>query len=68
MPAALPLTAPERFMDFNYLYHRQQVERMRAAAAACEPSRVAHLDLADAYDDEILRRKDARPEAQTLTC
>ena len=44
-------------MDLNYLYHRQQVERMRADAAACLPSRNAHLGLARLYDSLIQRRR-----------
>lgn len=44
-------------MDVNYLYYRQQIERMRADAAACEASRTAHLDLAGRYDALIAMRK-----------
>jgi hypothetical protein len=48
-------------MDFNYLYYRQQVERMRADAAASDSARRAHLGLADGYDAEIARRKGETP-------
>jgi hypothetical protein len=44
-------------MDLNYLYHRQQVERMRAAAAATEAAREVHDALADRYDDAIAERR-----------
>jgi hypothetical protein len=46
-------------MDMNYLYQRRGEERLRAVAAACEPSRAAHLDLADRYAGLI---HDARAE------
>ena len=36
-------------MDLNYLYYRRGVECLRAGAASCEPSREAHLDLAERY-------------------
>ena len=42
-------------MDFNYLYHRQQVSLMRADAAACGASRSAHAGLARLYDRLIER-------------
>lgn len=46
-------------MDFNYLLHREQVERMRADEANCDESRAAHLSLADSYRAMIdgLRRQ-----------
>lgn len=40
-------------MDLNQLYHREGVERLRAADAACAPSRQAHLDLAGFYRERI---------------
>ena len=42
-------------MDLNYLYHRQQVERSRAAAAANEEAREAHEELARQYEEQIER-------------
>lgn len=36
-------------MDVNYYLLREQVERARAEAAACECSRSAHRQLADRY-------------------
>lgn len=36
-------------MDINYLLEREQVERVRAARAACAPSRAAHSELAARY-------------------
>jgi len=36
-------------MDLNYLYLRQQVSRFNAENAACDNSRRAHRDLAEAY-------------------
>ena len=46
-------------MDLNHLFHREGVERLRAAAAVCAPSRDAHLGLADLYRDRILARRTA---------
>lgn len=40
-------------MDLNYLYHRQEVSRMRADLAACDASRDAHATLAKLYGDQI---------------
>ena len=51
-------------MDFNYLYHRQQVERMRADAAGCSASPQAHRALASLYGSLIARKKaDGNPAA-----
>ena len=36
-------------MDLNYLLHRHQISLMRADAAACGPSRMAHQKLAGLY-------------------
>ena len=48
------------FVDFNYLYHRQQVSLMRADLASCGPSRAAHEGLAQLYSGMIERRKAER--------
>ena len=40
-------------MDLNYLFHRQQVERTRAATAATLQARRAHEDLARYYEARI---------------
>jgi hypothetical protein len=42
-------------MDFNYLYHRQQVSLMRAQAAASRPACAAHSALANLYSALILK-------------
>jgi hypothetical protein len=42
-------------MDLNYLFHRQQVERSKAAQASSEAARRVHLQLATAYEEEIER-------------
>ena len=42
-------------MDINYLYFRQQVERVLAEKAENEPARRAHDGLAREYEDEIVR-------------
>jgi hypothetical protein len=42
-------------MDFNYLYFRRGVEKLRADSAACPPSRAAHADAR-----RPLRRHDRR--------
>ena len=47
-------------MDFNYLYHRQQVSLMRADAAASPPARAAHEGLAELYSDLIEDKKAER--------
>ncbi len=47
-------------MDFNYLYHRQQVSLMRAEAASCGASRSAHVTLARLYERRIEQGKTAR--------
>ena len=36
-------------MDVNYCLHREQVERLRAAAAASDAAEAAHLQLAALY-------------------
>jgi hypothetical protein len=40
-------------MDLNYLFHRQQVERSRADAAASEAARRIHEELAAQYERQI---------------
>lgn len=40
-------------MDLNDLLHRHQLSLMRSAAAACTPSRLAHLGLARGYARQI---------------
>ncbi len=47
-------------MDFNYLYHREQVSMMRAEAAACDKSRAAHSALADLYGRRIAFERSLR--------
>jgi hypothetical protein len=44
-------------MDLNYIYHRRQISLMRAARAACGPSRAAHEGLARLYLGVIDARK-----------
>ena len=46
-------------MDLNYLLHRQQVERCRAASASCAAARRAHAQLAGLYEEAIERRTKA---------
>ena len=48
-------------MDLNSLFQREGVERLRAAA--CAPSRIAHLGLADLYRDRIDFRRRAALDA-----
>jgi hypothetical protein len=50
-------------MDFNYLYHRQQVSLFRADNAACPRSREAHLALARGYATRIEAKLDNRRRA-----
>ena len=40
-------------MDLNYLFHRQQVERMRAADASTPEVEEAHAELARRYEQAI---------------
>ncbi|HEX8443060.1 MAG TPA: hypothetical protein VF631_05375 [Allosphingosinicella sp.] len=47
-------------MDFNYLYHRQQVSLMRADAAASPPAKAAHERLAELYTGLIADGKAER--------
>lgn len=47
-------------MDLNYVFHRQQVERCRAEAAASEAAREAHEQLARSYERAIERRSGGR--------
>ena len=50
-------------MDLNYLYFRQQVSRFNADNAACDNSRRAHREMADAYGTLIAEaRNDAEVE------
>jgi hypothetical protein len=48
----------------NHLYQRRGEERLRADAAACAPSREAHMDLSDRYGTLIREAKatEAAPE------
>jgi hypothetical protein len=39
--------------DLNYLFHRQQQERVRAIDAACDDARRAHQQLAEFYEKRI---------------
>ena len=42
-------------MDLNYLFYRQQVERIRAEEARCREARDAHAQLACLYEAAIER-------------
>jgi hypothetical protein len=44
----------ERPKDLNYLFFRQQVERIRAETAATDAARKAHEELAEAYEEQIV--------------
>ena len=46
-------------MDINYLYWRRGMSLAYANAAACEPSRQAHLGLYEAYGHRIVARRRA---------
>ena len=41
-------------MDLNYLFFRQQVERIRAATAESDEARTAHEQLAERYETMIV--------------
>jgi hypothetical protein len=53
-------------VDFNYLYHSQQVSLMRADLASCAPSRAKHEGLAQLYSGMIERRKEERGAASRM--
>jgi hypothetical protein len=53
-------------MDFNYLYFRRGVEKLRADSAACPPSRAAHAELADRYGDMIEGAREDRDAAPAM--
>ena len=46
-------------MDMNDLYWRRGISLARANAAACEPSRNAHLGLYEAYGQRIVAKRRA---------
>jgi hypothetical protein len=41
------------FVDLNYLFHRQQVERTQSETAENEEARAAHEELAKRYEEQI---------------
>ena len=47
-------------MDLNYLFHRQQVERTMAQAAASEAARTIHLELAEQYERRIVELSEGK--------
>jgi hypothetical protein len=47
-------------VDLNYLFHRQQVERSRAKAAASEAARRSHEELAKKYEQQIERLSEGK--------
>jgi hypothetical protein len=47
-------------MDMNYLYQRRGEEELRAEAAACNPSRAAHAELAGLYASLIRHARSGR--------
>jgi hypothetical protein len=48
-------------LDLNYLFHRRQVELMRAADAACPLSAKAHRELAEWYTALIESERPSTP-------
>jgi len=65
-PSALPLTARDTHMDLNYLYHRRGQSLIMAVHAACEPSRAAHLALANGYVAKITALRLMQREAAVV--
>jgi hypothetical protein len=51
--AYLSLLLSGGFVDLNYLFHRQQVERTRSEMAEHEAARAAHEELANRYEEQI---------------
>jgi hypothetical protein len=41
------------FVDLNYLFHRQQVERSRSETAETDEARTVHEELAKRYEGQI---------------
>jgi hypothetical protein len=52
-------------MDLNYLYFRQQVSQFNSDNAACDQSRDAHQQLADAYSALITEGRDRAREVRS---
>ena len=48
--------------DLNYLFQRQQEERIRADLSSCAEARQAHAQLAHFYEQRIKRCTDGRIE------
>jgi hypothetical protein len=46
-------TGAEIFVDLNYLFHRQQVERSRSETAETKEARTVHGELAKRYEECI---------------
>jgi hypothetical protein len=46
-------TGAEAFVDLNYLFHRQQIERRRSETAETEKARIAQEELAKRYEERI---------------
>jgi hypothetical protein len=51
--AYLSLPMSGGFVDLNYLFHRQQVERTRSEMAESAEARAAHEELAKRYEERI---------------
>jgi chemotaxis regulatin CheY-phosphate phosphatase CheZ len=51
--ASVRLHIGDAMDDLNYLFHRQQQERVRAIDAACDDARRAHQQLAEFYEKRI---------------
>lgn len=51
-------------MDLNYLFFRQQVSQFNADNAACDNSRYAHQEMADAYCAQILAARETIRESR----
>jgi len=52
-------------VDMNYLYHRQQVEHMRADRASCTASEKAHRGMAELYSLLIEHEREQRQAERT---
>ena len=53
-------------MDLNYYHHRQQVSDYMSDNAACDCSRIAHRQLANAYTSLISTARAAATERAFL--
>ena len=60
LAALPPSNREEPIVDLNYLYHRRQVEQVRADRATCANSEKAHRGMAERYGQLIEQERTQR--------